>query len=141
MNEPIKPYELTFDERPQYLHAHIKAEATDEQTAIDYWQKIIRKCRQTKGDRLMVVQEIPGGLNTTETFGVASAVTAIGIQGIKIAFVDPDPDLYEAHQFGHLVGTNRGAWSQVFTTIPEAENWLLQGLGGTLSSHRMDKDD
>lgn len=139
MNDPIKPYKLTFEERPQYLYAHIKAEATDHPTAVDFWGKIITKCREIGGDRLLVLQEIPGGLNTGETFNVATDVTAMSIQDIKIAFVDPNTELYETHQFGQLVGTNRGAWAQVFTTIPEAENWLLQGLGSSISSHRMDE--
>jgi hypothetical protein len=141
MNDPTKPYQLTFEEREHYLCAHIKADSTDHETAVDYWRKIVEKCRRLECERLMVVQEIPGGLNTTETFNVASDVTAMGIHDIKIAFVDPDTTLYESHQFGQLVGTNRGAWSEVFTTIPEAENWLLMGLGSSLPSRRLNDVD
>jgi hypothetical protein len=141
MNDPIKPYKLTFDERPQYLYAHVKGDATDHATAMDYWRKVIGKCREIESTRLLIVQEIPGGLTTGETFNVASDVTAMRIHDIKLAFVDTDTELFEAHQFGQLVGVNRGAWSQVFTTIAEAENWLLQGIGSSLSSRRMDGVD
>ena len=128
MNEPTKPYELTFEQRQHYLYARITADKTNVAKALDYWKAMIEKCRELDINRLLVEQIIPGGLDTTETFKVATEVTAMGIQGIKIAFVDPDTELYEAHQFGELVGGNRGAWSKVFTTVPEAENWLLQGM-------------
>ena len=127
MNDPTKPYELTFDKRPDYLYVHLKADASHLKKAVDYWRAIIDTCREVNCDRLLVVQEIPGKLSTAETFALASEITAMGIYDIKIAFVDAETANYEAHQFGQLVGSNRGAWAQVFTTVPEAENWLLQG--------------
>lgn len=135
------PYELTFEQRPEYLYAHLQAEATDVDKAVRYWQNIVDKCRELDFKRLLVVQEIPGGLSVTDTFLLATKVAAMGINGIKLAFVDPETHLYETHQFGQMAAGNRGVWVEVFTTIPEAENWLLQPMGSSLTAHKMDLED
>ena len=126
MNEPTKPYELTFDKRQDYLYARITAEETDPATALDYWKAIVAKCHEYDAKRLLVKQMIPGGLSTADTFNLAGEVARMGIFGLKVAFVDPFTENYEAHQFGEMVASNRGMWAKVFTTTPEAENWLLQ---------------
>jgi hypothetical protein len=127
MTEPIKPYELTFDERPLYLYARITAEKTDVPMSIQYWTSIVGKCEELGVDRVLAEQIVSGGLDTTEMFTLARAVAAMQPLGVKIAFVDPFVHNYEQHQFGELAATNRGLWAKVFTTVPEAENWLLQG--------------
>jgi hypothetical protein len=130
MNDPTKPYELTLDEREHYLYARITADTTNVPMSLEYWTSILAKCRELDLKRLLVEQIIPGGLSTTEMFTLATSVAAMKPLGVKIAFVDPFPHNYEMHQFGELAASNRGLWAKVFTTVPEAENWLLQGTDG-----------
>src|SRR5688572_8669949 len=125
MNEPNEPYRVTFEERQKYLYSHIEADRTDRPLALEYWETIIEKCRELRTKRLLVYQDIAGGLSLTDTFAVAGEIAAMVPQGLKIAFVDPHIVHYETHEFGQLVASNRGLWAQVFTTLPEAENWLL----------------
>lgn len=141
MNEPIKPYELIFEQRPNYLYARITADETDVSTAVEYWQAIVDKCRETNTERILIEQLIPIGLGTTQTFTLATKIVAMDITGIKIGFVDPHPENYEHHQFGEMVGSNRGAFGKAFTTVPEAENWLMIGMGGSRPTPRMDNLD
>jgi hypothetical protein len=128
------PYELTFDKRLHYLYAEIHALETNVTTALEYWQTIITKCREFESNRLLVRQDIPGGLSTGEMFALASEVSAMDAPGIKIAFVDPDLENFEGHRFAELVAGNRGLWAKVFTTVPEAESWLVPGITGTSSA-------
>jgi hypothetical protein len=128
MTAPIKPYELTFDKRLHYLYALITADSTDLPTSVEYWNILIDKCGELGAKRLLVEQIVSGGLSTSEMFMLASEVAAMKPLGIKIALADPFVHNYEQHQFGELAAGNRGVWAKVFTTVPEAENWLLQGV-------------
>lgn len=58
-------------------------------------------------------------------FDAAAGVVQLGLTGIKIAYVDTNPDHIENVRFAELVGTNRGANAKVFVSVGEAEAWLL----------------
>ena len=126
MTEPTRPYELEFEKRPDYLYARVAADSADEPTAVEYWKAIIDKCRELGVKRLLVEQLIPTGMSMTDTFELATEIAAMEVFGIKIAFVDSYIEHADVNQFGEMVAGNRGVWAKVFTTIPEAENWLLQ---------------
>ena len=128
MGNIAKPYQLNFDLQPHYLHARVTAEAMDVPTAIEYMTAAITKCRELKARRLLIEHVVGVGLSINDTFEVARAVASMPVMGLKMAFVDNDPQYYETYQFGELVGANRGIWGRVFTTVPDAESWLLENL-------------
>lgn len=129
MNDIKRPYKLTLEVRPKYFYAHVEAGRTELEIALEYWRAIVGKCREIRARRLLVWHDVPVGLSLTDTFVLADKITAMDIHNIKIAFVDPHIANFETHEFGQMVGTNRGAWARVFTTLIEAENWLLQESG------------
>src|SRR4030095_10046461 len=54
----LQLYELTFEQHPRYLSAHLKASKMDAGTAIGYWTVITGKCRDDGVSKLMVRQDI-----------------------------------------------------------------------------------
>ncbi len=128
MGNITKPYQLNFDLRPHYLYARVTADEMDVPTAIEYMTAVIAKCRELKAKRLLIEHIVGVGLSINDTFEVTKAVASMPVSGIKIAFVDADPEYYENYRFGELVGDNRGIWGRVCTTVPDAESWLLENI-------------
>ena len=125
MNDPHKLYELALEVRHGYLYAFVRGNLAAPDTRITCWAEIISRCREEKCDRLLVVQDSPGNSTPTDAFVSSRGITALGLGGIKIAFVDLDPANHENNKFGETVAANRGAVAKVFTSESEGLAWLL----------------
>jgi len=66
-----------------------------------------------------------GNVTEADAFESSRDIVALGLDGIKIAYVDLDPANHQNNQFGELVAENRGAFAKVFTNEKDAEEWLL----------------
>lgn len=124
MSEAERQYELTFEERPGYLYAHVKAPSIDEALARAYLDEIADKCSETRSRRLMIYREIPAVLNTTTMYFAATHVGKI-LRGVKTAFVNPYASNEKMLQFGTTVGFNFGEDHELFNDPAKAEGWLL----------------
>lgn len=124
MNQTERLYELSYENRPEYLYAYIKGDLSESKTKVECWDQIIRRCRADERERLLVVLDGPGNSTELDAFESSREIVDLGLQGLKIAYVDLDVANYESNQFGELVAGNRGAFAKVFTTEPEAHNWL-----------------
>jgi hypothetical protein len=125
MEEPEAPYKLTFEERDGYLLANIKAEILEYDAAQDCLLEVAREIERLKLTRLMVHREIPSVMPRGQLF-FTSANMAESFKHVRVAFVNPYPDLDEALNFGALTANNRGAKFNVFGDIETAEKWLLK---------------
>lgn len=126
MEETPKLYHLTYEERTGYLYAHVVSEVSGANVLVRWFSEIIPKCRETGVHKVLVQVETAEKLSTSDAFDAATGVIALDVTGIKIAYVDPNPEHLDTNQFGELVAVNRGVQGKVFLTVPEAEAWLLQ---------------
>lgn len=127
MNDPCKSYKLTFEARPHYLYAHIKAETMTRRTAQIYLREIADECLRLRYRRLLIERDVPMMLSDLDVFGVANDFFDM-VKFVRIAVVSPYEDHEDALRFAVLVGTNRGARFAAHPTIWEAEKWLLEGV-------------
>lgn len=125
MAAPSKLYYLSFETRPEYLYAFAKGDIAAPDTRVELWTEIIARCRRDKYDKLLVVQDSPGNATSTDAFTSSAGIVSLGLEGIKIAYVDLDPANHQINQFGELVASNRGANAKVFTNEAEAIAWLI----------------
>ena len=125
MEEPEPPYSLTFEERNGYLLADLKAEIMEYDAAQDCLLEIAREIERLKQTRLMVHRQVPTVMPRGQLF-FTSANMAESFKHVKVAFVNPYPDLDEALNFGALTANNRGAQFNIFRDIETAEKWLLK---------------
>ena len=124
MNEE-KNYHLTLENRHSYVFAHVKADTVDEGIAVGFLTETIAFCRNLDIDRLLLLREIPVMISDLSIYFASDKFLQM-IWGIKIAIVNPFPELSEQLEFFHLVTTNRGADHYTFTNVPDAEAWLLR---------------
>ena len=122
--DPTKPYELTFESRPDYLYARVSAATIDEETAMSYLREVAAKCRELGCNRLLVERDIPVMLPPGSLYFTTKGFREL-MEGIKVAFVNPHADIDKGITFGVLIATNMGAQFKLQPNIDAAEKWLL----------------
>lgn len=124
MSDLTHEYELTFERRPEYLHARIRSETMDQPMAYEYLRKVADKCRQVKATKLMLERDVPVMLKDIDLFHTTQFFLEL-IRGVRVAFVNPYIEIHEDMDFAITIGTNRGADYRLFNGVIEAEAWLL----------------
>lgn len=124
MSEPSELYELTFDERPDYLYACVKADKMTREIALSYLSKIADECTRLRCKRLVIERDVPVMLADSDLFFTTSDFTKM-IKGVRVAFVNPHSNIDDHMEFAMIIGTNRGARFSLHSTVKEAEVRLL----------------
>ena len=123
-----KEYRLTFDNKPEYLHALVEGERDSYEISRQFWNEIAAECERLRPARLLVEEDLKQQLpSIADTYQGAAERQDMGLAGIRIAFLDLQPDQHEQNQFGELVARNRGINMKVFRDRAEALEWLLAG--------------
>ena len=124
MTKPSQPYELTFEDRPGYLYAHLKGDTISSEVIRSYVAEIVAKSNSTGQGRILLYRDIPAVLSEGETFFTVRE-SLESLRGKKLALVNPHADINKEVKFGMTVGHNRGGNYADFEDIPSAEIWLL----------------
>jgi hypothetical protein len=118
-------YKLTIDEKPTYLHAIVTG-LNSKETVVRYLEEILGECRARNCVRVLIEERLEGPrLGTLDVFEIASegSKRAFGML-TAIAYVDiyAEGDLMH---FAETVAVNRKLHMAVFSTVGDAEKWLL----------------
>jgi hypothetical protein len=118
-------YKLTIDQKPTYLHAIVTGRNSRENVA-RYMEEILRECTARSCFRVLIEERLEGlRLGMLDVFEIASegSSKASGmLQAIAYVDVNAESDLM---QFAETVAVNRFLLAAVFSTVADAENWLL----------------
>jgi hypothetical protein len=125
MQKAAKPYELKFEHKPAYLYVRVESSEPRESSAVDYLRDITNHCRQDDCRKVVIEKRIPGRLGVWDVFSVATRFPLMGKKLTKIAVVDKYLERSERKEFSVMVGRESGLDFHVFTSMSEAENWLL----------------
>ena len=106
-----RPYRLTFQRFPEYLHVPVEGE-------------IAAECTWLGTARVLVEEDIPSAVSYSDMYRIAAELPEHFL-GIAIAFVDRHADQAELNSFGELVAQNRGVSGRYFNNPGDAEAWLL----------------
>jgi hypothetical protein len=120
-----KPYELTFEYRPEYLYAFVTAEKDSYEISKQYWTEIAEECKKSGTKKVLIEEDIKENISMQDMYRFASEIPQLGFFGIRVAFVDRQEGQHQLNQFGETVATNRGLFSRVFSNFVEGEAWLL----------------
>jgi hypothetical protein len=124
-NYSDKPYRLTFEQRPTYLHAFVEGEDDSYEISRQYWQEIADECKARKFKKVLIVEDIEGNGTIAEAYQLCSEFAQMGYTEIKVAFVERHAEHNEENLFGELVAVNRGINAKVFNDEADAEKWLM----------------
>jgi hypothetical protein len=133
-------YKLTIHQKPVYLHAVVTGRNSKE-NVVRYLEEIYRECMASGCFKVLIEERLEGPrLGTIDIFDIVSQGSSLASGKMRaIAYVDVNArgDLM---QFAETVAVNRGLPVTVFSTVADAENWLLKGDRGDIEPHTADAD-
>lgn len=124
-NTSSKPYQISFDHRPNYLYVYVSGEYDSYEISRQYWSEVADECNRTGYKKVLIEEDIKETVSVAEAFQLASELPLMNFRGVCVAFCDRYAEHQELNEFGELVATNRGLFARVFNDFNEAENWLL----------------
>src|SRR5689334_15601380 len=87
-------YDLTFQQREGYLHAHVKCERITARIATRYLRRIADQCDQLGEKNVLLVRDIPAVLDHDAMFQ-SKAFFLLLMRGRRVAWVNPFPAIIE----------------------------------------------
>lgn len=134
-------YKLTIDQKPTYLHVIVTGRNSRE-NVVRYLEEILRECTARSCFRVLIEERLDGPrLGTLAVFQIASEGSSKARGVLKvIAYVDVNAE-GDLMQFAETVAVNRGLPVVVFSTVADAEKWLMnEDRGGTEPHASADAD-
>jgi hypothetical protein len=128
-------YKLAIHQRPTYLHAVVTGQ-NNRESVERYLQEIRGECIARRCFRVLVEERLEGpriGAMDVFRIAIAGGSRAAGIYN-AFAYVDVNAD-GNLMEFAETVAINRGVPVAVFSTVAEAEKWLLNGDGKYAEPH------
>lgn len=118
-------YTLTILEKPTYLHAVVTGQ-NSRQTVQKYLQELRTHCIARSCFRVLLEERLEGPrLGLMDVFSIASE-GSIDAAGTFKAFAYVDVNAQgDVMQFAETVATNRRMPVVVFSSVADAEQWLL----------------
>ena len=117
-------YELTFKERPSFLHAVVTGSNSKENVR-NYLEDIMHECLARGCSRVLIEEKLDGPrLPSNEVIEIVSTDSgrALGLFN-AIAYVDVNAES-SLMTFAGSVARKRGLPIEVFPNVEEAEKWL-----------------
>ena len=118
-------YKLTINQKPSYLHAVVTGWNSRE-TVAQYLKEILLECTTRNCFRVMIEERLEGPrLGAIDVFQIVSEGSSL-VKGMleAIAYVDVNAES-DLMQFAETVAVNRALQVTVFSTVADAEKWLL----------------
>ncbi len=119
-----KPYDLTLENRKQYLYASVHSDSTQPIDGREYLKDIAKNCAKTQCTRLVIENDLLQSFKVWDMFAVATHFPKIGVECTKVAVIDKFAPIVKK-KFSIVVGRECGIDVQVFTDLTGAERWLL----------------
>lgn len=120
-----KPYQITFEQRPEYLYVYVTGDADSYEISRSYWLEVSAMRAETGYKKILIEEDIPEAISISDMYRLASELPQMGLFGVRLAFVDRYAEQNELNEFGELVAVNRGIMGKIFNDLTAAEEWLL----------------
>ncbi len=134
-------YELTFDQKPTYLHVIVTGRNSREHVA-RYLEDVLSACVARRCFRVLIEERLEGPrLGTLDVFAIVSEGSRRALGMLRaIAYVDVNAE-GDLMQFAETVAVNRAVPVTAFSTVADAEKWLLDEDRGGAEPHAVADED
>ena len=120
-----RPYELSFETRPEFLYARIAAPSISRSLKLDYLAEVLLKCAQSRCKHILLERDIPTMIEDKELEKTIEDVVKAS-EDVSIAFVNPHLDIERKLKKFVSQGKKRGGKFRYFSARDAAEKWLLK---------------
>ena len=118
-----KPYDLTMEDRGEYLYVLAGGEELTAQISAAYWNEIAEKCFEIDTNKILIEKNFPKSVGPADMLEMATYLGQL-LPKRKIAFVDRFGH-ENINELGKKLARNRDVMMQVFKNVGDAELWLL----------------
>jgi hypothetical protein len=122
---PDTSYTLTFEDRGDYLFAHLTGEDSFADS-LSYWNEIADQIIELGHRKLLLHETLVGEVSEGEIFDIMMDLRSSGLVEIKIALYDENREDTPINALGQLIANNRGATVKLFKTLQSAQRWIEQ---------------
>lgn len=112
--------------RDGYLRARVYGGVDSLEVSTRMWRLLADECRRVSTRRLLVVEDLAGAVPPEEFPALIAAIAGIGLEGVRIAFVDMQSD-DDANEQCEILAIEQGFSALVFSDERTARHWLLYG--------------
>jgi hypothetical protein len=118
-------YKLTITQKPTYLHIIVTGEFSEE-NVLRYFEEIHRECTTRNSFRVLIEENLDGPrLNVVRVLQLISDESSKSMGLFKaIVYVDVNA-VGDSMKFIEDAAVNRSLPVKVFSTVVDAEKWLL----------------
>jgi len=120
-----KLYDLTFEDRPDYLYACVQADVISLDIAVQYINELMAHLRQTEATKLLFVRETPMMISARHYSIVGSFILNMLPIAVRVALVDHSPSHRIVVRFINTEAREKKRDVRAFELFDEAESWLL----------------
>ena len=120
-----RPYQLTFESRPEFLYARIAAPSINRSLKLDYLAEVLLKCAQSRCKQILLDRDIPA-MVADEEFDKTIEDVVRATEDVAIAFVNPHKEIEPNLKRFVSIGKSRGGRFRYFADRESAEKWLLK---------------
>ncbi len=119
-------YQVTFEERPTYLHAKVAGPRTPE-NALRFLKEVHEASVRLGHTAVLLEMNMTGPpLGIASVFSVISERSPEGAKLRRIAYVEVSVDSADAARFATTVAVNRGVNVRLFADVDAAALWLSE---------------
>ena len=120
-----KPYQIAFEQRPQYLYVYVTGAHDSYEISRRYWLEVSEQCGKSNCKKVLIEEDIPEAVSLADMYQLGTDLAEMDFLGVRVAFYDRYAEQQDLNEFGELVAVNRGLYGKIFNNINEAEKWLL----------------
>lgn len=120
-----RPYELSFDPRPEFLYARIAAPSINRSLKLDYLAEVLLKCAQSRCKSILLERDIPAMVADEEYEKTIEDVVKAS-EDVSIAFLNPHRNIERQLRRFVAQGKRRGGRFRYFSARAAAEKWLIK---------------
>ncbi len=117
-------FSTRFEDRGCYLYSFVEGDEDSVEVTLGYWKRIVDECVRLGFKRVLIEEDFPNQISTTEVWGAMNEIAKMLPVGFRVAFVDRQPMQEDINLFAETVAVNRGAYGRVFATVESADEWL-----------------
>jgi len=129
-NDEARSYQLHFEQRPDYLYAHVSGPQDSPEITLAYWREIATECQMRRATRVMVMDDLGGAPTPPEQIAeLVRKMQGSGMETVQIAFVEPIMAHVAMMEHGQIFAMESGFRAHVFSSVNAAERWLRFGGG------------
>jgi hypothetical protein len=121
-----KRYILTFEYRPEYLHAAVDVDLITLEIGLAYINELFTELRRSEATKVLFVRRTPAVISRGDYATLVNIAMNLLPAEVRLAVVDQSPQQKLIHEVIRNESKRRQANLLPFDSIKEAEKWLLR---------------